>query len=73
MTCDMLRKMPVTQGERRWPVTKPIGEMAREELIGDRGYAASARRSFDAGNDPWPTLGRIKSMIERYKELRQHD
>ena len=50
-------------------MTKPIDEMTRERLIwATEGYAASARRSFDAGNDPWPTLTRIKSMIDRYED-----
>jgi hypothetical protein len=46
--------------------------MTQEELIwAIEGYAASARKSFDNGNDAWPTLSRIKSMIERYKEAPQ--
>ena len=48
-------------------VTKPIKEMARQELIwAIEGYAASARKSFDNGEDPSQTLSRIKSMIEHY-------
>jgi hypothetical protein len=49
-------------------LTKPIDEMTMEELIwAIEGYAASAKRSFDNGNDPWPTLSRIRSMIDRYE------
>ena len=51
-------------------MTKPIADMNAEELIwAIEGYAASARKSFDRGKDPWPTLGRVKSMIERYKRI----
>lgn len=47
-------------------MTKPIREMSKEELIwAIEGYAASARRSFDNGQDPSQTLRRIRSMIER--------
>ena len=50
-------------------MTKPVGEMSREELIwAIEGYAASARRTFDDGKDPWPTLSRVKSMIEHYRD-----
>ena len=49
-------------------MTKPIDEMTTEELIwAIEGYAASARRSFDNEKDPWPTLSRIRSMIDRYE------
>jgi hypothetical protein len=49
-------------------MTKPINEMSKEELIwAIEGYAASARKSFDKGSDPWPTLSRVKSMIDHYK------
>lgn len=34
------------------------------------GYAQSARRSADAGKDPAQTLGRIRSQIDRWFELR---
>ncbi len=48
-------------------MTKPIKEMTKQELIWViEGYAASARRSFDNGEDPSQTLSRIKSMIEHY-------
>ena len=50
-------------------MTKPISQMSREELIwAIEGFAASARRSFDAGKDPWPTLSRVRSMINHYKD-----
>lgn len=50
-------------------MTKPIREMSKQELIwAIEGYAASARRSFDQGHDPTQTLGRIRSMIDRYPE-----
>jgi hypothetical protein len=50
-------------------VTKPIGEMNKQELIwAIEGYAASARKGYDEGRDPWPTLSRIRSMINRYAE-----
>jgi hypothetical protein len=43
--------------------------MTQEELIwAIEGYAASARKSFDRGKDPRPTLSRIASMIDRYRE-----
>ena len=47
--------------------------MTREELIrGIEVYAESARRSFEAGKNPWPSLSRVRSMIERYKDLSKH-
>ena len=50
-------------------MTKPIKEMTQEELIwAIEGYAQSARRSFDKGEDPWQTLSRIRSMIDCYQE-----
>jgi hypothetical protein len=50
-------------------MTKPIKEMTKQELIwAIEGYAASARRSFDNGEDPTQTLSRIKSMIEHYSD-----
>jgi hypothetical protein len=52
-------------------MAKAIREMSKEELIwAIEGYAASARRSFDKGSDPWPTLSRVKSMIDQYKATR---
>jgi hypothetical protein len=52
-------------------VTKAISEMTKEELIwAIEGYAASARKSFDKGSDPWPTLSRVKAMIDHYKASR---
>jgi hypothetical protein len=52
-------------------VTKPIGEMTKQELIwAIEGYAASARKSYDNGKDPWPTLSRVRSMIEHYKDAK---
>ncbi|MGZ4316856.1 MAG: hypothetical protein ACXVRS_13650 [Gaiellaceae bacterium] len=48
-------------------MTKPTKEMTKQELIWHiEGYAASARRSFDKGEDPSQTLSRIKAMIEHY-------
>ena len=50
-------------------MTKPIKDMTKQELIwAIEGYAASARRSFDNGQDATQTLGRIRSMIDRYPE-----
>ena len=50
-------------------MTKPIREMSKEELIwAIEGSAASARRSFDNGQDPSQTLRRIRSMIEHYPQ-----
>ena len=44
--------------------------MTREELLrGIEVYAASARRTFEAGKNPLPSLSRVRSMIERYKDL----
>jgi hypothetical protein len=55
-------------------VTKPIGDMNKEELIwAIEGYAASARSSFDDGKDPWPTLSRVRSMIDRYRDAPEAD
>jgi len=48
--------------------------MTREELIRDiEKYAASARRTFDAGKDPGAALSRVRAMIEKYKDLSKHD
>ncbi len=53
---------------------KPVSEMTREELIRDiEKYAASARRTFDAGKDPGAALSRVRAMIVRYKDLSKHD
>ena len=50
-------------------MTKPIKDMTKQELVwAIEGYAESARRSFDKGQDPAQTLSRIRSMIERYPE-----
>jgi hypothetical protein len=50
-------------------VTKSIGSMNQTEVIwAIEGYAKSARRSYDQGSDPTPTLSRIKSMIERFRD-----
>jgi hypothetical protein len=50
-------------------MTKRISEMTKQELIwAIEGYAQSARRTFDDGNDPRQTLGRIRSMIEHFDE-----
>ena len=47
--------------------------MTREELLrGIEVYAASARRTFEAGKNPLPSLSRVRSMIERYKDLCKH-
>ena len=55
-------------------MTKSIKEMTKQELIwAIEGFAASARRSFDIGNDPTQTLSRIRSMINRYVELLVED
>ena len=44
--------------------------MNREELLQSiEVYAASARRTFEAGKDPRPSLSRVKMMIKRYKDL----
>ena len=49
-------------------MTKPVSEMTPEELIwAIKGYAKSARNSHDKGKDPWPTLSRVRSMIEHYE------
>jgi hypothetical protein len=46
--------------------------MSEEELVwAIEGYAASARRSFDNGKDPWPTLSRVRSMIDHFDKLRR--
>jgi hypothetical protein len=48
--------------------------MTREELIREiEVYAATARRTFDEGKNPWTTLSRVRGMIERYKDLSKHD
>jgi hypothetical protein len=50
-------------------MTKPISEMNKEELIwAIEGYGESARKSWDNGEDPWQTLSRMRSMIDRYQE-----
>ena len=50
-------------------MTKPITQMTKQELIwAIEGYAASARKSMDKGNDPRQTLGRIRSMIDHYPD-----
>jgi hypothetical protein len=55
-------------------VTKPIGDMTKEELIwAIEGYAASARRSYYNGKDPWQTLNRVRSMIDRYRDAPDAD
>lgn len=47
--------------------------MTREELIREiEKYAASARRTFDAGKNPEAALSRVGAMIERYKYLSKH-
>ena len=47
--------------------------MTREELLRDiEVYAASARRTFEAGKNPWTSLSRVRAMIERYKDLSNH-
>jgi hypothetical protein len=52
-------------------MTKRINEMNQKELIrAIEGFAASARRSFDTGKDPWQTLSRVRSMINPYEALR---
>jgi hypothetical protein len=49
---------------------KPVSEMTREEMIrAIEVYAASARRTFEAGKNPWGSLSRVSAMIERYKDL----
>ena len=48
-------------------MTKAISEMSKQELIwAIEGYAASARRSFDKGQDATQTLSRIRSMVDHY-------
>ncbi len=49
-------------------MTKPIKEMTKQVLIWAIEYVASARRSFDNGEDPTQTLSRMKSMIEHYSD-----
>lgn len=54
-------------------MTKPIEEMSEQELIwAIEGYAASARKSFDSGNDPRQTLNRMRATGSRRKEERQN-
>ena len=53
---------------------KPVSEMTREDLIRSiEVYAASARRSFEAGKNPVPSLSRVRSMIQRYMDLSKRD
>lgn len=48
--------------------------MNKEELIwAIEGYAANARKSFDGGKDPWQTLNRVRSMIDRYRDATEPD
>lgn len=48
--------------------------MNKEELIwAIEGYAANARKSFDGGKDPWQTLNRVRSMIDRYRDAPEPD
>jgi len=52
---------------------KPVSEMTRDELIRDiEKYAASARRTFDAGKNPGAALSRVRAMIQRYEDLSKH-
>jgi DNA-binding PadR family transcriptional regulator len=59
---------PPGSGPKRLSMSKRSDEMTAAELVwAIEGYARSARRSFDEGKDPWQTLSRARSMIDRYE------